>query len=1024
MSLTIITGSSSIEKQRFVAEYASHGLSRECGIDGVTYLFPQVSIAKEFAHTYIANSESQGESYSFNRWFEKIWEQHGASEALVTSEQRDQALQEVALTCATGAKGYVIESKRYYTLPGVQRIFREIVETFGTQLLEVQYKDFVLSQLGPGIYDFVEKYFAYLNKHHRIEIADAMRLISRRKVSTNTILVFSGFNNFSQHQLDLLIGLSRENEIVLSLNYDEKSLFARPLSKLISYIQNNTESHIVDFGKEDREGVPKDQVSEWASNFSETSVDVHKTAIANGVLSISLAAGKNAEIAAIGNEVIKVLDSYRPEEIVVAMRNAQEYAPGLQKYLSSRGVALDYDLVVPLRQTYFGASIIEMFRTNEILWSMMNREAKFEFQPTIKTHAFFQTALVNTDIESFWKRDAKLRKTIMGGNESLLAANRNLKSENAQAASIFSSLQEAVKSRKPQTWKSLFDLCLSETLKRPDLTQADINTTSLAHHELLAIVSSCVAENDKGEERVDLLSLAQSILFANLQFTRPQARKSVLLTDVHRMRGFFTPVLILGGLANNNFKSTDRGSLVKDLDERLSSGTLNYPGALSAADRDSLLINDLLASAQNRVSLIAQVASEDNTQKALVPFLKMITTVLDPLGQERNSMGSQEDLRAHLSELQKEGVTIIDALNPDAIMASLTAGGKTALYSSEELETPQFELARGEENLDLYGGDLFEKHEFSPSALEAYAHCPYRWFLNRYVPNRPVDKQFSPTEMGSLVHKLLEVFYKTWNENHELERIGEKNLNEAKRIFESVAPEVLASELKEANASDDVKIKEFKNKAIENAWNRIENDKRFLLSDDDVYYPADFEVKIGTGVVGDDNKEEGLDAHVGKMKISGSIDRVDRNSEGNHFILDYKGSLGAYAHGDKWIEKCSLQAGLYWLAYENATGNTVAGSAYISYKDNKRKWLFDNGLIDESLIKTSKEQSHECDARQVLDNIAAIAEQSAELMHAGNVKIAQSISINGFELNENEKGCKYCAYKACPVLARKPESEE
>ena len=1025
MSIKIITGLSSIQKQRFVVGYVSNNSEAASAMNmPVTYLFPQVSIAKRFAHDYISGIRFVDASYSFNRWFEKVWEQYGTPAALITSEQRELVLQEVSLAWASDVKGNVIDSKNYITLPGVQRILIDVVETFGKQLLNSKYQDIVLDQLGPGIYDLVSSYFDRAEKMHFVESADAMKYIAQKGIRLDSTIVFEGFNNFSQAQLDLIVGIGDLNQIILSLNYDNNNLLAQPLSTLISYIQNKNEVEIIQFTPTREGETTGPGVSEWISHLHNNNGENHRTAIEQGVLSIALVAGRNAEIAAIGDEVIKALESFKPGEVVVALRNAKRYAASLQRYLSSHDIQLDFDLVIPLVETYFGASIIELFRTNKILWSILMPESKFELRPSVKTHALFQTMLAGSDINSFWQRDATLRKKVEDASASLSDADRLLKKENQVTISIYSALQLAVSTLDPLKWKLLFDLCLAETLARTDLSDYDIRAVSLAHHELLSIVSSCTREQDNGKKTVNLAYLVQSVMSANLQFTQSQGREHVLLTDAHRMRGLFVPTLILGGLANDDFKSVDKSSLTQDLAERLSSDALEKSVLVTASDRDNLLINDLLASAQNRLVLVGQCAAEDNTQKALTPFLEMITASLDEEIESLDSIESQDDFRAHLNKLKKSGVTIIDALDSHAVKASLTAGGTCAVYGLEELCTQQFELERGETKLDLYDGESFESHEFSPSALETYAHCPYRWFLSRYVPNRPLDVQFTPTETGTLVHKLLEEFYKAWNQGHDLERICGGNLDDAKEVFEKVQAEVVEGHMKEVLKSEDIKIKESLNSAVANAWSRIENDQMLLISEDDVYFPTDFEVKIGSGVVGDENKKPGLDARVGKVKIAGSIDRVDRNSEGKYFIVDYKGGLTNYPHGDNWVEKCSLQAGLYWLAYENATGNTASGSAYISYKTNQRRWLLDNSLISEDLIRIGKEGAHECDTRSILDEIAVIAERSAELMHGGNVKIAQGISVNGFVLEAEKKGCKYCVYKNCPALISKPEKEE
>ena len=40
----------------------------------------------------------------------------------------------------------------------------------------------------------------------------------------------------------------------------------------------------------------------------------------------------------------------------------------------------------------------------------------------------------------------------------------------------------------------------------------------------------------------------------------------------------------------------------------------------------------------------------------------------------------------------------------------------------------------------------------SPSAIEAYLSCPYRWFVERRLRLGALDEEFGPAEKGTFVH--------------------------------------------------------------------------------------------------------------------------------------------------------------------------------------------------------------------------------------------------------------------------------
>ena len=46
----------------------------------------------------------------------------------------------------------------------------------------------------------------------------------------------------------------------------------------------------------------------------------------------------------------------------------------------------------------------------------------------------------------------------------------------------------------------------------------------------------------------------------------------------------------------------------------------------------------------------------------------------------------------------------------------------------------------------------------SPSAIEAYLACPYRWFVERRLRPEPLDECFGAAEKGTFAHGLREAF--------------------------------------------------------------------------------------------------------------------------------------------------------------------------------------------------------------------------------------------------------------------------
>ena len=97
----------------------------------------------------------------------------------------------------------------------------------------------------------------------------------------------------------------------------------------------------------------------------------------------------------------------------------------------------------------------------------------------------------------------------------------------------------------------------------------------------------------------------------------------------------------------------------------------------------------------------------------------------------------------------------------------------------------------------------------SPSALETWANCPYRYFLSRVLglsalPDTDDDEQISALEKGSLVHKILEEFVKRGQQTEdELLELAEREFNEAER--RGVTGHYLLWEMTKAEIRDGLK---------------------------------------------------------------------------------------------------------------------------------------------------------------------------------------------------------------------------
>lgn len=184
----------------------------------------------------------------------------------------------------------------------------------------------------------------------------------------------------------------------------------------------------------------------------------------------------------------------------------------------------------------------------------------------------------------------------------------------------------------------------------------------------------------------------------------------------------------------------------------------------------------------------------------------------------------------------------------------------------------------------------FGTRPFSPTALEQYALCPYRFYLSALVRLQPLEtpgelEELGPLEKGSMAH---EVQFKLLSRlRDEGVRVTPERLGEVLERLEAVVEEVAA----------DV-YDEFK-PAIERVWEdgvaTLKSDLREWLSrtaKDAEWQPAHFELAFGlTSKPKEEQDPRSVPAPVKVMEglsVRGSIDLVERHVSGTLRATDYK----------------------------------------------------------------------------------------------------------------------------------------
>lgn len=253
---------------------------------------------------------------------------------------------------------------------------------------------------------------------------------------------------------------------------------------------------------------------------------------------------------------------------------------------------------------------------------------------------------------------------------------------------------------------------------------------------------------------------------------------------------------------------------------------------------------------------------------------------------------------------------------------------------------------------------------YSPTVLETYAECPFRFFLERVVRIQPlpeVEPNLSARDRGTAVHTILSSFYREWRRlGHE--KVTAVSLAEATELMLRIAAEELGRHPSESPLWEATRI-QMTGGGEGGPGIFVRFLETEVLGESSPLVPLLFEFSFGMPQdPGDDpaSVEEPVELAFGEetIRIQGRIDRIDITPDGRFSISDYK--TGSLVVSKKEIEAGrALQLPLYLGAYEKISGmrGVAAGYYRIRREVENRIVLCDESggdLISGSRIRTSE----------------------------------------------------------------------
>ena len=353
---------------------------------------------------------------------------------------------------------------------------------------------------------------------------------------------------------------------------------------------------------------------------------------------------------------------------------------------------------------------------------------------------------------------------------------------------------------------------------------------------------------------------------------------------------------------------------------------------------------------------------------------------------EKKPLGEDEfDLTARIVPLDSSTVVSV----PPAVRGTLTATELAQLLTY------------------VQDADGVERPVLSPSAIELYRKCPYRWFVERKLHLDDEGEEFGPREKGLFAHSVFQAFYEQWaQQGHD--RVSPDNIAEAQALFSEVFDSVLEAQ-EDADLGDRyVAISELEHEEIAHLKRQLLDSISFQQ-----YLFPHYQVRGHEVVLSPEDKI----GYAGAI-LQGRVDRIDVDDQGNLVVIDYKGSTLHHEAGfempdedEPYQAPDKVQALMYAQALRRQNPELHPKAAvYLSYRAKLPKEVLTGSLVEtlpESEMYSGKKSVVEGNFESFLDRVEADLAATVERMKSGDIAPDP----------RNTQACDYCSVLYCEKRA-------